>query len=387
MFLVEANVRGSGKSLLIDVIGVIATGSGVARMINADSDDEMRKRITALALEGERTVLLDNVSNALGCSSLDAALTAPAWKDRILGSSKNTHSIPLLMTWYATGNNVAVVGDTTRRIAHIRLNSQLERPEERDGFTHPNLLEWVRQERYRLVPAALTVLRGFCVSGRPKQTIKPWGSYEGWSSLVREAIVWMGLTDPGESREELVRNGDREASALRLLLDGWEEIAPRGAAVTVGDAFDLIDTELQRHRAGQLCGPPRYAGLRQAIAELCRGTSAGKLPSAGSFGMKLHHLRGRVVGGKVIDSKTVNNQKAWFVRVIGSDDAETGTRGSTGTNPHSLPTHGNMSNGHYSGNLEADMPEAGGLGNSPRSTSSPRQDAPQATAEMEELLL
>ena len=30
------------------------------------------------------------------------------------------------------------------------------------------------------------------------------GSYEGWSNLVREAVVWCGLPDPGETRQELV---------------------------------------------------------------------------------------------------------------------------------------------------------------------------------------
>ena len=52
LFLIDANVRGSGKSLLADVTALIASGRRMARMSAPHDDDEFRKRITALAIAG-----------------------------------------------------------------------------------------------------------------------------------------------------------------------------------------------------------------------------------------------------------------------------------------------------------------------------------------------
>src|SRR5262249_27110304 len=144
-------------------------------------------------------------------ASLDAALTGVVWKDRILGRSEIVE-MPLVTTWAATGNNVVLGGDLSRRGCHIRLDSKLENPEERADFRHQELLRWVRQERPRLLAAALTILAAYCKAGRPDQRLKTWGSFGGWSGLVRQAIVWSGLPDPGETREELARSSDREAA-------------------------------------------------------------------------------------------------------------------------------------------------------------------------------
>ena len=56
--------------------------------------------------------------------------------------------------------------------------------------------------------------------------LKPWGSFEGWSSLVRSAVVWAGLADLGDTRAEL-DEVDTEGNLLSDLLLGWEEL-PNG---------------------------------------------------------------------------------------------------------------------------------------------------------------
>ena len=76
LFLIDANVRSAGKGLLADAIARIASGREFARAAYTTDDDEMRKVITAIALEGEQLVLLDNLAGVLGNPCLDAALTA-----------------------------------------------------------------------------------------------------------------------------------------------------------------------------------------------------------------------------------------------------------------------------------------------------------------------
>jgi hypothetical protein len=199
LFLVESNVRGAGKGLLLGCNSIIVTGEPFTIATYTDDEDELRKRITALALAGERMVLFDNLEGKFGNATLDAALTGTAWKDRLLGANRVAEA-PLYMTWHATGNNVSINADTARRVCHVRLESPEERPEEREGFTHPNLLAWVAEKRTQLLAAALTILRAYCVAGRPDQSLPAWGSFEGWTGLVRSAVVWVGMPDPGETR-------------------------------------------------------------------------------------------------------------------------------------------------------------------------------------------
>ncbi len=52
---------------------------------------------------------------------------------------------------------------------------------------------------------------------------------------VRHLIVWLGLADPGETRQELTRSADRGASALAQLLEFWGQLDPNGDGVTTAE--------------------------------------------------------------------------------------------------------------------------------------------------------
>lgn len=113
LFLVDANVRAAGKGLLLDCVSRIITGERFTVATYTDDEAELRKRITSLVLSGERLAIFDNLSGKFGNAVLDAALTATAWKDRVLGVNRIAEA-PLYVCWYATGNNVAIGADTAR---------------------------------------------------------------------------------------------------------------------------------------------------------------------------------------------------------------------------------------------------------------------------------
>ena len=321
LYLFDANVRGCGKSLLTDATSIIIAGRPMARMSLPHDDDETRKRITALAVAGEPLILIDNLpAGGFGSPSLDAALTATSWSDRILGQTAMASAVPLYATWYATGNNVILVGDTARRVVHIRLESSEENPEARADFHHSDLLAWVHQERPRLTVAAVTILAAYCAAGRPDMQLSAWGSFEAWSDLVRQAVVWSELPDPGSTRTELTSQADREAVALRQLIAGWEEVNPSGCGMTVGEAL----RELVEH-------PTEYDALRAALFELAPPRNGTTL-NPRSVGMKLHHLRRRVVTGKCFDRRDTNQGAVWMVRSSGD------SRGSSDTSIDSACT-------------------------------------------------
>ena len=329
LHLVDANVPGCGKSLSTDAIALLVFGREMSRMaIPEDNDNEVRKMILSIALAGEPAVLFDNVAGILGGPSLDAALTATRWSGRRLGVSEMASGVPLFTTWYATGNNVVLGGDTSRRTLHVRIESAEEKPEERQDFRHPNLLAWIGQERARLVTAALTILAGYHTAGRPELGLRAWGSFEAWSALIRSAIVWAGLPDPGETRQELAEQANSEVAALRLLIEGWAKIDPEGLGLRVADVIDAI-ADSQKHTVTM---PEGYDAVRSAIVELCPTQQRNGLPSPRSVGAKLKHLRRRVVGGRYLDMKPSHNGHFWFVRSPESTESA-GSEGSMGSSP------------------------------------------------------
>jgi len=310
LFLMDANTPGSGKTLLCQVVSTIASGGAMASMSNTMDDEEMRKRITAIMLAGTPMVFIDNVSGLLGTPSLDGALTGTRWSDRYLGKSRNVEG-ELRVTWFATGNNVQLQGDTVRRIVHIRLRTPEERPEERADFRYPRLLETIQERRPSLVLACLTILRGYMAAGAPVQNLKPWGSYEGWSSVVRGAVTWLGMDDPGETRRELASQSDRNSGVLVQFLNGLEDVDP----ITPGRDSS---PGLTAARIVQLItdSPGAHEALKTACEELSPPRS-GKV-SAGGLGKRLAGLRERVImtdaGARWLDREH-DRSKTWIWQV------------------------------------------------------------------------
>jgi hypothetical protein len=301
LFLVDANVRAAGKGLLLDTIARIVTGERFTIATYTSDEDELRKRITSLVLSGDRLVLFDNLEGKFGNAVLDAALTGTAWKDRVLGANRMAEA-PLYLTWYATGNNVAIAADTARRVCHIRLESPEERPEERQDFRHPNLVAWVGEHRAELLAAALTILRGYCAAGRPDQGLRAWGSFEGWSALVRAAVVWVGMPDPGDTRLLLQEQADVAAESMNVILACWERLDPQRRGLTAAEVLHRL------YQASPDDPPDYYADLRDALEALL-----GK-PDARSLGTKLRSYRRRVFGERFLDQTGMQQRAArWAV--------------------------------------------------------------------------
>ena len=318
MFVIDANVRGSGKSMLTDIPALLLTGREMPRLSNPSDDDEARKRITALMVAGDPLVLIDNIVGLLGSGALDAALTSTIWKDRRLGGSEIIE-VPARIVWFATGNNVQMSCDTSRRSCHIRLESPLENPEERTGFKYPDLIARVKRDRLQLLTACLTILRAFVLAGRPDARLKPWGSFEGWSGLIRNAIAWIGLPDPGETRQELAEASDRDACALRSLFAGWNDIDPAGRGMTSADILTRLDN-----------APAAYDGVRSAVMELC-GAAGSKLPSVRQLGSPLRRFRGRVLDGHCLEM-TTGRARSNFWKVVAVNVGECVSRSFNGGN-------------------------------------------------------
>jgi hypothetical protein len=270
-----------------------------------EKDEEMRKRITALMLEGDAAVCIDNITHRIALPSLDAVLTSTTWKDRLL-STNTTISAPARAVWWATGNNLDLGGDLSRRSLHVRLESKLENPEERDGFRHPDLIGWVTENRKRLVPAALTILRAYMISPN-KVDAGLWGSFEDWSRIVPAALVWCGAANPMLARATQDPALDEEKRAITVLLEGLRRLCPAEKALSGRSILDALYPERDPHE-GPLA-PDGFDDLRDVIEQETRGQQ-GRKPEARKLGKWLQRVRGRVVGGWMIQRRDGENHVA-----------------------------------------------------------------------------
>ncbi len=216
MHAFTAPAAGSGKSMLVDIASVIAAGREAGVIAQGKTEEELEKRLGALLLAGEQVIAIDNCEAPLGGEFLCSMLTQAVVRPRILGRSE-APELPANAFVTATGNNLVLVGDITRRALLCRLDPQCERPERRTFDRDPIAI--VKADRGRYIAAALTVLRAYHVAGRPKQR-DPLGSFHEWSRWVRDALIWLGQADPVATMER-VREQDPKLDALTAVLTQW----------------------------------------------------------------------------------------------------------------------------------------------------------------------
>lgn len=228
-FAWSAPVRGSGKSKLADVAAVIATGRTAPALTWPPQEDEAEKRLGASVMAGDAVILLDNIETALRGACLNSLLTQPTVSIRVLGRSQMLRLGAAVLV-LATGNNLILQGDLSRRFLVSHLDPRTERPELRRFDFDP--VTKAMAERRELVAALHTIARwGYgMATGLP-----PLGSFEEWSRRVRDPLVALGLPDCCAVLEELHRADPERETAMELLTE-WRR-AFQGTATTVASAI------------------------------------------------------------------------------------------------------------------------------------------------------
>lgn len=216
---VSAPAAGTGKSLLMDIPSIMATGAALPVSSQGPDEQEIEKRIASSLIEGDCIVSFDNCSRPLKSSLLCQALTQDLINVRLMGHHKNV-KVPTAALFFATGNNLRIVGDLTRRTIICALDAKEEHPEQRT-FRRRKLLSFVEKQRGALVAAGLTIVRAYKLAGSPlKGKRRPLGSFEAWCETVRDAMIWSGCADPCATMKQ-VREGDPEREALAALMAPW----------------------------------------------------------------------------------------------------------------------------------------------------------------------
>ena len=272
---------GTGKSLLVDCCSVLATGRLMPVIAQGKTEEELEKRLGAALLAGDTAVSIDNCDHTLEGSFLCQALTQHRLNIRILGQSRNVET-PVNATLFATGNNLVLAGDLTRRALRCAMDAKCERPELRSF--NVNAVEAARQQRGGLVAAALTVLRAWHVAGE-RLNLSTFGSFEEWSHRIRAPLVWLGKVDPCETLAE-IRENDPYRGALVAVIEQWKAYLQLGTKYSVQEVIE---------RAVNV--PSFYTALMNVAS-----SRSGQAISNDRLGRWLKGVQGKMVGNLTLQS-------------------------------------------------------------------------------------
>ena len=235
LVFVSANNKGAGKTKMLSAASASVHGHTPPLSSLPHREEELKKHLDSLVHSDADFCVFDNVSSRIGGAVLDAFITSPLHSYRPLGNTDIRVS-PNRVFLGGTGNNATLGGDTDRRTLMIRLVTELEDPSTRTGFRFPDLIGEAKSRVTRTWCSIITLLRAWREVAQHadqeavRHKARPFGSFEEWSSLIRDPLMWITSITEGEmidvvalSREEVDTAQEDNRTELFGILWNWQE--------------------------------------------------------------------------------------------------------------------------------------------------------------------
>ena len=326
MFLLDAAGMGSGKTLLASIAQRIGSGIHCDAVSMPDNDAELEKKLLPLLREGSPVLFFDNLRNGskFNYHYLDQLTTSGRYKGRILSQSE-TATIENRAMIVATGNNITVGADSVRRVVSIRLvkpeghNANLKNYKHNFGrserdFNNDQFMSWTRD--------ALMIVKAYIDAGKPEVEGKPLESFESWSEICRNPIVWLGLEDPFKCRDRVLESNDTRDGIVRNMLGLAaliDSVASRKKHFKSSEISAHLDEWSNRRKNGGY--GEELSDADQAIFDFREGFTHGKsvMPAPRYITSVLKAMQQNVVEGySIVAVAKSANQDSWAV-VKGKD--------------------------------------------------------------------
>ena len=305
MFHVRAPQIASGKSYLCNLIAAFAGPGAPAVSAFPETQEECQKYLLSALLDAPAVVIFDNLTkDLLPHTSLCSALTEESIRGRILGLSK-TAWVSTKTLFLSSGNNVGPVRDMTRRTIVIALDPQTELASARDFKLDP--LSMLRKNRSHYVSLVLTIVNAWLAAGQPLTSCRKLASYDRWSEMVRQPLMWLGVSDPAAGLYSAQENDPEKQMLLRLLL-AWKQ------------CFGSVPTMVREAVNHTLTGAAYSGDLKEVLEEVAE--RRGEI-NRRTLGHMIARYEGRVVGGMRFErSFTKTNAERWSVRTLSTERSD-----------------------------------------------------------------
>ena len=225
MFLFDKPKSGTGATLLANLVAVLTTGKKSERVTYCNGEMlEFEKRVAATCRAASGVVLLDNLSGVMASAMLAELLTADdSFTARDLGTSRNLTFNPRNFVIVGTANNVTMTAELANRTLPVRLNAGVERPDQRTGFRHPDVKDYLVDNLPRLRNCALSLVHHWLEQGKPPASELPQGlrRYPAWQRQTAAILEAAGLTDFAGNTVEFEDRAITDAEAAQRPFVQW----------------------------------------------------------------------------------------------------------------------------------------------------------------------
>jgi hypothetical protein len=219
LWIFQANRSRAGKDYCAAIAPLVFMGSAPEDAPLDQDDSENKRRITASIIAGHRFMHFANCRiNLDQCPSLESAVTAKVWVDRVIGSSENIKMANEIIFSLSFNGSFTLSPDMGNRCRRIKL------------FLHPDvnpskrlfadLHEWLTSENGRRdVIAALHALVENWIKIPPSKRPSPiFTSFPEWGEVVGGIMLAAGYDSPcdddPEDKKSVVREWEEEIHDL-----------------------------------------------------------------------------------------------------------------------------------------------------------------------------
>ena len=183
-----------------------------------EDDEEVKRRITAALLAGRRFMHFANCRKNLDNPSLEAAVTAEYWTDRIIRTSAEATVANEIIFSLSYNDSLPMTRDIAARMRVIRLHNKLDDGNQAE-FKIRNLHERVTRLkpiedssdtagvplcRLSILAALDTFIRTWVDDGCPAPPPPPMASYPEWTRVVGGIMVSAKLGNPCTPEKTLI---------------------------------------------------------------------------------------------------------------------------------------------------------------------------------------
>lgn len=212
-FMVRANTQGGGKSLIAQM--GITPAYGLPRATPRAKEDELKKTIDAVVLQGAPYLFFDNQKGHFENALVEGFMTSPVHQARVMGTQKLMNG-KVCCVLIITGNNLTVSPDMQRRLLQCDVFVEEFDLQEKAHKRDLNPVVLNRPEvRGEFLSALWAMIRNWNEMGRPKagDPKRPFrlATFAEWSDIFGGIVQAAGYNNPLERPKD-----DQVASPITL---------------------------------------------------------------------------------------------------------------------------------------------------------------------------
>ena len=197
-FMVRANTQGGGKSLVAQM--AITPSFGLPENTAKANEDELRKILDAVVLQGVPYLFFDNLKGHFENALVEGFMTTPVWRARVMGTQRFMRG-KVCSVLMITGNNLTVSPDLQRRMLQCDIFIEefdlQERRHARNLSPHVLSHPGVRSE---FLSALWALIRNWDARGRPPAgtPANPYrvATFSEWSDIFGGVMQAAGYANP-----------------------------------------------------------------------------------------------------------------------------------------------------------------------------------------------